>query len=183
MLRVHSANYPLKYLPEFIRFNALPGNHFVTAMALGAKEAVSSIFSSYPSTSIKFHSFNKSLSSVRLGISISPPAASLKFTLYNLPLFSSSQPTKKPGFQLHSTVESASVEEDLENSRKPDNRRKLFVLNLPWSFSVADIKKLFSECGTVADVEVRRTNVRLFLLRVSMFWNSFACGFLPSCKL
>ncbi|KAI3469154.1 hypothetical protein Pfo_025817 [Paulownia fortunei] len=124
-------------------------------MALGAKEAAASIFSSYyPSTSPKVQSFNKSLSSVRFDISPSAPAASLKFTLYNLPLLSSSQPAKKPGFQLHSAVESITVEEDVEKTQKTDNRRKLFVLNLPWSFSVADIKKLFGECGTVADVEI-----------------------------
>ncbi|KAH6778782.1 RNA-binding family protein [Perilla frutescens var. hirtella] len=132
-------------------------------MALGAKEAASSIFLSHPSTSLNLHSFQKSLSSIKLSVSISPPAAaSLKFTLYNRPLIS-----KKSCFQLQSAAESLSVagvveeeeagvegEAKLEKSRKPDNRRKLFVLNLPWSFSVADIKKLFSECGAVSDVEI-----------------------------
>lgn len=28
------------------------------------------------------------------------------------------------------------------------------MLNLPWSFSVVDIKNLFGECGTVVDVEI-----------------------------
>ncbi|KAK6119497.1 hypothetical protein DH2020_002021 [Rehmannia glutinosa] len=125
-------------------------------MALGAKEAISSIFPSYPSPTPKFHSFNKSLSSIRFHISLSAPAVSLKFALYNLPLLSPSQaqPTKKPGFQLLSAVETVTVEEEVEKSEKQDNRRKLFVLNLPWSFSVADIKKVFGECGGVEDVEI-----------------------------
>ncbi|MED6135299.1 hypothetical protein PIB30_045128 [Stylosanthes scabra] len=33
-------------------------------------------------------------------------------------------------------------------------KKKLFVFNLPWSMSVADIKDLFSQCGTVTDVEI-----------------------------
>lgn len=28
------------------------------------------------------------------------------------------------------------------------------MFNLPWSFSVAEIKNLFAPCGTVVDVEV-----------------------------
>ncbi|PIN22819.1 Splicing factor 3b, subunit 4 [Handroanthus impetiginosus] len=123
-------------------------------MALVAKEATPfSLFSSYPSIPSKFHWCNKPLSSLRFPISPSAPAISLKFHLCTLHL-SSSQPTKKPGFQLHAAVESVTVEESVEKSQKSENRRKLFVLNLPWSFSVADIKKLFGECGTVADVEI-----------------------------
>lgn len=34
------------------------------------------------------------------------------------------------------------------------SKRKLYVVNLPWSLSGPDIKNLFSECGTVKDVEV-----------------------------
>ncbi|GFQ02670.1 29 kDa ribonucleoprotein a chloroplastic [Phtheirospermum japonicum] len=125
-------------------------------MAFGATEAITSIFPSYPSSSPKFHwSLNKpSSSSVGFHISLSAPAPSLKFTLSTLPLLSSSQPDRNPGFQLHSAVESVTVEEQVENSQKSDSRRKLFVLNLPWSYSVADIKKLFGECGTVEDVEI-----------------------------
>lgn len=111
-------------------------------MALGAKETAPSIlFSSNYHSSPKFHSFNakSSLPSIRLNISLS----ALKLTLHSS--------TRKPGFQLQSAVESVAVTEDVE---RPENRRKLFVLNLPWSFSVADIKKLFGECGAVDDVEV-----------------------------
>ncbi|KAK1408938.1 hypothetical protein QVD17_41108 [Tagetes erecta] len=45
-------------------------------------------------------------------------------------------------------------DEKLEQTQKEDNKRKLFVLNLPWSFTVADVKNFFGECGTVADVEI-----------------------------
>lgn len=41
-----------------------------------------------------------------------------------------------------------------EEIQEPELRRKLFVLNLPWSFKVEDIKKVFGECGTVANVEI-----------------------------
>ncbi|XP_050235004.1 28 kDa ribonucleoprotein, chloroplastic isoform X1 [Mercurialis annua] len=34
------------------------------------------------------------------------------------------------------------------------HKKKLYVVNLPWSLSVADIKNLFGECGTVTDVEI-----------------------------
>ncbi|KAI3494816.1 hypothetical protein L1887_40428 [Cichorium endivia] len=79
----------------------------------------------------------------------------LKSTLYPLPLPISRkfQVSSSPAIQQEISV----VEEEgekLEESEKEDNKRKLFVLNLPWSFSVADIKNLFGECGNVADVEM-----------------------------
>ncbi|CAM8877835.1 hypothetical protein QQ045_019336 [Rhodiola kirilowii] len=43
------------------------------------------------------------------------------------------------------TEEAAAAAENL--------KRKLFVGNLPWTLTVLDIKKLFSDCGTVVDVE------------------------------
>ncbi|XP_057799129.1 29 kDa ribonucleoprotein A, chloroplastic [Salvia miltiorrhiza] len=118
-------------------------------MALGAKEAASSIFSSFPPTSLHLHSSNKSPSSIKFRLSKSPPA--LKCT-HHLTLTRSS-------FQLQSAAEipTTVAEEEVEKIEKsgnPNSRRKLFVLNLPWSFSVADIKTLFSECGAVSDVEI-----------------------------
>ncbi|KAL8539915.1 hypothetical protein ACS0TY_001501 [Phlomoides rotata] len=125
-----------------------------------ALEAASSIFFS----NCRLHFLKKSTSSVRFGVSCSRPALNFNL-LYNLPLLSSSPPTKKPAFQLHSTVESLTVEEEEEQEGEGDeeeegnpgntnSKKKLFVLNLPWSFSVADIKNVFSECGSVADVEI-----------------------------
>lgn len=47
------------------------------------------------------------------------------------------------------------MEETAEDKTQKGNfRRKLFVVNLPWSYSVDDIKKVFGECGTVTDVEI-----------------------------
>ncbi|XP_051114818.1 28 kDa ribonucleoprotein, chloroplastic [Andrographis paniculata] len=120
-------------------------------MALGTKDAASSIFfKSYPSP--KLHFFRKSPSSIRFNIFLSARSASLIFASHSLA--PALQTARKNGFRLHSGVESVSVEEKVEKEKKPDNRRKLFVLNLPWTFSVADIKKVFGECGTVADVEI-----------------------------
>uniref|UniRef100_A0ACD5UTY9 Uncharacterized protein n=1 Tax=Avena sativa TaxID=4498 RepID=A0ACD5UTY9_AVESA len=45
----------------------------------------------------------------------------------------------------------AAAEGDAEQG---ETRRKVFVGNMPWTFSAADIEKLFSECGVVKDVEV-----------------------------
>lgn len=146
-------------------------------MASVAKET-SSIFSSFPPTSVNLlNSATKSLSRIKLGISKSPPAAvSLKFTLYIHP-----HSYKKSCFQLQSAAESLTIveeeeveerEKDTEKSRKPNSRRKLFVLNLPWSFSVADIKTMFSECGAVSDVEVRRG---FFFYLSTYFWVNVFC--------
>lgn len=52
--------------------------------------------------------------------------------------------------------EQVSVEqtENLESTQKEILQKRLFVLNLPWSFSVDELKNLFSECGTVEDAEI-----------------------------
>ncbi|KAL7123633.1 hypothetical protein ACP275_01G117800 [Erythranthe tilingii] len=118
-------------------------------MALGAKEAASFILS-VP----KFHSLNKSVVSSSIRFNISAAASSLKL---NLGFFNCTK--TKPGFlQLHAAVVNLQQQEEEEEEKKEvekwDNRRKLFVLNLPWSFSVVDIKKLFGECGVVDDVEI-----------------------------
>ena len=36
-----------------------------------------------------------------------------------------------------------------------EKRRKLYVANLPWSLPAPEVEKLFAQCGTVKDVEVR----------------------------
>lgn len=45
-------------------------------------------------------------------------------------------------------------EQEEEEDGDLEKRRKLYVANIPWSYSAPDIVKLFSECGTVKDVEV-----------------------------
>ncbi|KAK6940479.1 RNA recognition motif domain [Dillenia turbinata] len=46
------------------------------------------------------------------------------------------------------------VEEKKGETLFENQRRKLFVLNLPWSLTASDIKDLFNQCGTVTDVEI-----------------------------
>ncbi|CAI0441965.1 unnamed protein product [Linum tenue] len=51
------------------------------------------------------------------------------------------------------------TEAESEQTQAVNQKRKLFVLNLPWSLTVVDIKELFGQCGTVADVEIiKRAN-------------------------
>ncbi|KAI3706902.1 hypothetical protein L6452_24963 [Arctium lappa] len=53
-------------------------------------------------------------------------------------------------------AEEVSVEKE-EESEKPQNeilQKRLFVLNLPWSYTVDELKSLFGECGTVQDAEI-----------------------------
>ncbi|KAL4592448.1 hypothetical protein LXL04_005443 [Taraxacum kok-saghyz] len=64
----------------------------------------------------------------------------------NFQLFSSSSPA----------IQEVSVEET-EKSEEPQKeilQKRLFVLNLPWTFTVDDLKNLFSECGTIEDAEI-----------------------------
>ncbi|KAL2545392.1 RNA-binding (RRM/RBD/RNP motif) family protein [Forsythia ovata] len=121
-------------------------------MAAAAIEAAFSIFYPYPSP--KSQSCYKSLPSLRSYISASNPTVFLKSPIYPLPLHSTPQPIKSPRYKLRSTLRNVTVEEDAEQTQKVNQKRKLFVLNLPWSFSVVDIKNFFGECGTVADVEI-----------------------------
>ncbi|XP_052210768.1 28 kDa ribonucleoprotein, chloroplastic isoform X2 [Diospyros lotus] len=114
-----------------------------------------SIFSSHSPSFSKFPPCPKSSPSARLHISASKPSFSVKFLPFPLPLLSINPSRKLAGFEVFSMVEDIAVEENPEKTtQSPNQRRKLFVLNLPWSFTVDDIKNLFGECGTVADVEI-----------------------------
>lgn len=138
---------------------------------MAAVEAAFSKFSSSPSISPKFSLHPRPLSSIKLPISISTIPFSFKSPLYPLPprLIN----TKKSRFQICSVVEEAvAVEEKTEPPKETFQKRKLFVLNLPWSLSVTDIRNLFAECGTVTDVEVLFTPT-LFLSTVIYM---FLCG-------
>lgn len=46
------------------------------------------------------------------------------------------------------------MEEASEQNEDVNQKKKLYIFNLPWSFSVVDIKELFGQCGTVTDVEI-----------------------------
>ncbi|XP_019190675.1 PREDICTED: 29 kDa ribonucleoprotein A, chloroplastic [Ipomoea nil] len=119
--------------------------------------AFSIVSSSYPSsTSPKFQSFSKPL---RLQISPNYPTLSLKSLMRSLPSLASTK-LKTSHILRCSTVEEqavVAVETEQEKTPKPNLRRKLFVLNLPWSLAVSDVKELFGQCGTVEDVEFIKT--------------------------
>ncbi|OWM64154.1 hypothetical protein CDL15_Pgr018725 [Punica granatum] len=95
---------------------------------------------------------HKPFFSLKLQLSLStPPSLSQK------PLALSPFPTNKsssPSFQLCLSVQEMAVEAETEQTQEENIKRKLYVVNLPWSLSVVDIKNLFGECGTVKDVEI-----------------------------
>lgn len=90
-----------------------------------------------------------SLSSLNLAISIPAPHLPLKCLLYR-----STGTSIKPTLKLHCSAEEVAVLEDPNETRDVQQKKKLYVVNLPWSMSVGDLKNAFSECGTVTDVEV-----------------------------
>ncbi|CAL5355754.1 unnamed protein product [Camellia sinensis] len=127
--------------------------------AMAALEAPFSIFSSYPPSFSKFPYSPNPSQSIRLHISTSIPTLFLKFHRYPLlPLLSINPTPKSTSFEVScSAVQEIAVDENPDPQTQQQNqnqRRKLFVLNLPWSFSVDDIKIFFAECGTVSDVEI-----------------------------
>ncbi|KAE8726835.1 ubiquitin carboxyl-terminal hydrolase 21-like isoform X1 [Hibiscus syriacus] len=119
---------------------------------MAAIEAVTALsFLRHPSSSPKTFLSPKpqSLSSLTFQISISTPLFSQNFPIH--PLINTQ---KNLGFKLCSTLQELSVEAETEKTQKPNVKRKLFVLNLPRAYTVADIKDLFSQCGNVKDVEI-----------------------------
>ncbi|KAF7829217.1 RNA-binding protein CP29B, chloroplastic [Senna tora] len=63
-------------------------------------------------------------------------------------------PTTTLCFQLCSALQEAPTEEKPLETDETNVKKKLYVFNLPWSFSVVDIKNLFGQCGSVTDVEI-----------------------------
>ncbi|XP_059442617.1 29 kDa ribonucleoprotein A, chloroplastic [Corylus avellana] len=122
---------------------------------MAAIEAALSIFPVYSSSSSssQFPLTHKQLPSIKLRVSSSFPYLFRSFTpsRHTLVLH---KPTRSPCFELCSALQEAVVEEIQEQSQEPNPKRKLYVVNLPWSLSVVDIKNLFGECGTVKDVEI-----------------------------
>ncbi|XWS49264.1 hypothetical protein CRYUN_Cryun13aG0149100 [Craigia yunnanensis] len=117
-----------------------------------AIEAVAALsFSRYPSSSFKSFLCPKpaKLSSLTSHIS-----KSTRFLSHNTPISPLISTQKKLGFLLCSTVQEVGLEAETEKTQKSNVKRKLFVLNLPWSFTVADIKDLFGQYGNVKDVEI-----------------------------
>ncbi|KAK7366947.1 hypothetical protein VNO80_08950 [Phaseolus coccineus] len=60
-------------------------------------------------------------------------------------------------FRLCSALQELPTTEKTPGPTQPtDNLTKLYVANLSWSLSPADIKGIFAQCGTVTDVEIIR---------------------------
>ncbi|KAM7525438.1 hypothetical protein LguiA_015340 [Lonicera macranthoides] len=122
---------------------------------MAALETPFSILSSFTSTPPKSRLFPPSLSLLRSHISTSIPTLSLKFPpLHPHPLYI--HPIRKLGLKVGTAVEEeVAVQQQVEDEQEITNlKKKLFVLNLPWSFTVVDVKTLFGECGTVTDAEI-----------------------------
>ena len=140
---------------------------------MAAIEAVLSIFSLYSSSSSSSSSSTfllspKQLPSIKPHSFRSVPTFSLKSPVSPQPLFLNN-PTRNLSFVLCSAVQEEVVveeEEEAEQTEDSNQKRKLYVVNLPWSFSVADLKNLFGECGTVKVVDVR-----LIFFRFMQFLN------------
>ncbi|CAI9095339.1 OLC1v1031269C2 [Oldenlandia corymbosa var. corymbosa] len=119
---------------------------------MAAIEAIFSIFSSCPSsasTSDRYPLQIRPSSSLKLPTSTPTFSFPVECSLCLLsPVLS-----KKTSFRIRSAVEEAVVPEE-KTEPIDDKKRKLFVLNLPWSLTVEDIKTLFGECGSVSDVEI-----------------------------
>ncbi|KAK8626288.1 hypothetical protein V6N13_133939 [Hibiscus sabdariffa] len=115
---------------------------------MAAIEAVTALFfPRHPSSSPK----PTRLYSLTPHVSISTPLFSQNFPIS--PLIST---PKNLGLTLYSTLQELSVEAETEKTPKPNVKRKLFVLNLPRAYSVADVKDLFGQYGNVKDVEIIR---------------------------
>ncbi|CAO2838008.1 unnamed protein product [Amaranthus hypochondriacus] len=97
-------------------------------------------------------SFKSQFSLINLSISNSTLSCPLK-----VPIFPTKTPIIKPTFELQSSVEGfVTLEETSNETQEKILKRKLYVVNLPWSLSSDGLKNLFSECGTVKDVELIR---------------------------
>lgn len=157
-----------------------------TAMA-AIEGAFSIVSSSYPSTSPQFQFFSKPLPLLRLQIFPNYPTLSLKSLMCSLPSFSSRK-LKTSHILRCSTVEEQAVvaveteQEKIVKTPKPNQRRKLFVLNLPWSLAVSDVKELFGQCGTVDDVEVF-SSFSMYKLVCMLRYICHTVVVLPSLKL
>ncbi|KAL8107609.1 28 kDa ribonucleoprotein, chloroplastic [Apium graveolens] len=117
-----------------------------------ALESSFTLFSTYPSSSSSKSTYPfspKPSSSVKFHLSHYTPTFSLK-----TPLASSLNISRKSRFEVFTTVQEEIQVEEKDEGVQIAQKRKLFVLNLPWSLTVADIKKLFGECGIVTDIEI-----------------------------
>ncbi|ESQ52152.1 hypothetical protein EUTSA_v10016986mg [Eutrema salsugineum] len=116
-------------------------------------EAALSILSFSSSSSSKPYLFSRQSKPAALSLRI-PSNFSSVFSL-NVPLGSAGFNSRRLVSVLCSvTEEETSPDEKTEETQKSNQKRKLFVFNLPWSMSVNDISELFGQCGMVYNVEI-----------------------------
>lgn len=120
-----------------------------------------------PSSSSSRISFSSNLSSaIKLRISFSAPLLSL-----------APPSLSRDRGRLCSAVQEVSLEEASEQNQK----KKLYIFNLPWSFSVVEIKELFGQCGTVTDVDVGASFFILCSDFALLFWVLDLMDFVRMC--
>ncbi|KAI3822330.1 hypothetical protein L1987_09919 [Smallanthus sonchifolius] len=100
------------------------------------------------------------LSFFRLSYSSNPPLIHLSRSKLSIPISTTkSYPhtlSISRKFQSSSPPPAALQDEALLEQTEKEIRQnnRVFVLNLPWSYSADDLKNLFAECGTVQDAEI-----------------------------
>ncbi|GMH29798.1 hypothetical protein Nepgr_031641 [Nepenthes gracilis] len=109
---------------------------------------------SLPST-FKIRPWPKPSPSLKFQISTSTISPSLKFPLYPVPP-PSGHSSIRPRYELRSTIEEEVAVESNSPKQTVDlnQRKKLYVVNLPRTLSAVDLKNTFSQCGTVKHIEI-----------------------------
>ncbi|XVF13640.1 hypothetical protein REPUB_Repub08aG0225100 [Reevesia pubescens] len=122
---------------------------------MAAVEAVAALcFPRYPSSASSISKSLLCLKPTRISSLTSPISKFTPVLSHNFSISPLIRTPEKLGFILCSSVQEVAVEDETEKTKKENVKRKLFVLNLPWAFTVADIKDLFGQCGNVKDVEI-----------------------------
>lgn len=105
-----------------------------------------------PTISLFHHTYSSNSSLITPQKSnLSFPLSPNKFPHKSYPLHISRK------FQVFSSLEAATVEDEViveEAQKETVQNKRVFVLNLPWTYSVDDLKSLFGECGTVEDAQI-----------------------------
>ncbi|OAY24370.1 28 kDa ribonucleoprotein, chloroplastic [Manihot esculenta] len=120
---------------------------------MAALEATLSLLLRHPSSSSKFLS-SPNLPRQFINLRSSNSTLFLSQNLPVSPLTHRHPTTRKLSFELGSTLQEITEERKPQETQEATQKRKLYIVNLPWSLTVADIKNLFGQCGTVTDVEI-----------------------------
>ncbi|KAF5460324.1 hypothetical protein F2P56_020202 [Juglans regia] len=125
---------------------------------MAAIEAAVPIFSVYSYSPSKLALAPKQLPFLRVHVTSSIPTRFRSFPLFPVPFVRNHLTKNHHCFEQSSALQEVVVEEQTEQTVELNQKRKLYVVNLPWSLSVVDIKNLFGQCGTVKDVEIIKQN-------------------------